>query len=258
MIRWLLISLLSLAFLPGISQELLIQGDFDDFAADPLGNLYTVKENTLIKYSPSGVRQYEYTSLEYGSISSVDVSNPMKLLIYFREFDRAVFLDKYLSPSSDIVDVSAHGIITSAALATAYDNGIWIFDSGSDRLLRLDGSLNVSHQSDPINASQDYGNLKRLKEAGQSVLLAFEHKVLVFDQYASYDKSIPVDSAQTISFMNNALVYITQNQLLRYNYITHEVKKMPWPFGTVHSIRLSNKQTFYLNDKGVYKTDIFR
>ena len=80
--------------------KLVIKTKLDYFKVDNIGNLYTVNGEELLKYLPSGKFFTRYSNLKLGNISSVDATNPLKLFLYYRDFQQIVFLDDQLSANS--------------------------------------------------------------------------------------------------------------------------------------------------------------
>lgn len=69
---------------------------------DILGNKYSVENSSFNKFSSSGVFLFSYENLFNSSISSVDISNPYKLLIFYKSFNRAIILDEKLAETETI------------------------------------------------------------------------------------------------------------------------------------------------------------
>src|SRR6476659_8841896 len=81
-------------------KPLVIKGKYDYFKADNLNNVYMIKDDELIKYLPDGRFFRRYSNLKLGTITSVDVTNPLKILVYYRDFQQIIFLDNQLSVNS--------------------------------------------------------------------------------------------------------------------------------------------------------------
>ncbi|MGZ5253643.1 MAG: hypothetical protein ACXWV4_04685, partial [Flavitalea sp.] len=62
-----------------------ISGDIQDFYVDNLNNIYLVyNEGRLKKVSPKGDSLAVFNDVrKFGKLSSVDVSNPLKILLYY-------------------------------------------------------------------------------------------------------------------------------------------------------------------------------
>ncbi|MGM0612039.1 MAG: hypothetical protein ACQESM_00870 [Bacteroidota bacterium] len=242
------------ACLTAYPQKALIKGDFDMFFTDALGNFYTVKDNTLKKFDSNGIHLQEYTHMISGNISWIDASNPLKILVYYKDFDRIIFLDKYLSPSSDATDLTDYNIISSSVVARSYDNGIWIFDPSAGELIRMDEAMNISHRSGSIPWSS-YEDILYAHQVGEYVILVRRGQVLVFDKFASFLKTIPVPQTSIITWAPQSIIYLDNKTLNKYNFITHHESKTDWSGAKPLEIRYRNQKIFYLTDKGIFQAN---
>lgn len=244
-----------LASFTASSQQPLIEGSFDTFFTDALGNFYTIEESTLKKYDSTGIQLQEFTYLSLGNISWVDVSNPLKILVYYEDFDQIIFLDKYLSPSSEAIDLTHYNIVSSSVVARSYSNGIWVFDQSAGELIRLDKSMNISHRSGPI-PWKSYEGILYARQTGEYVLLARKGEILVFDKFASFLKTIPVPETSIITWAPQSILYREDEILKKYNFITHQENRMEWPSTRKPiEIRYRNQKLYYLTDDGIFQAD---
>jgi hypothetical protein len=121
-----------------------LSADIVDFTVDNLGNIYVLnKDNQLKKVSPQGDSLAVFNDVRrYGKIASVDATNPLKILVYYREFSTIIELDRFLNIVNTI-DLRKLNILQARAVALAYDNNIWVFDELETTLKRIgdDGSL---------------------------------------------------------------------------------------------------------------------
>lgn len=61
---------------------------------DLFENLYYLEHNKLVK---KGKLLTEYTNYKYGRISSVDISNPLKIIVFYQNFNTVIILDNRLN-----------------------------------------------------------------------------------------------------------------------------------------------------------------
>src|SRR5687767_709932 len=75
-----------------------IQGDIIDFAVDNLDNVYILNSrNQLRKFNEKGDSVGVYNDVKkFGQATLIDVSNPLKVLLYYRDFATVVMLDRFL------------------------------------------------------------------------------------------------------------------------------------------------------------------
>ena len=115
------------------------EGDIAGAAMDNLDNLYIVSSNGQVrKFNSSGDSTGLYNQVRnFGQLSSIDVSNPLKLLLFYKDFSTIVTLDRYLSPISTI-DLKRFSILQPVAVGLSYDNNIWVYDEYDHKLKKID------------------------------------------------------------------------------------------------------------------------
>ncbi len=182
--------------------------------ADDMGNLYIVSPtNQLYKYNYSGkvlaTLNYNYN----GNISSLDVSNPMEIYVFYKEINRVLLLDNNLAYRGEL-DLTKLNITQAAAIARSFDNGIWVFDLGDLQLKKIskDGIL-----------SQSSGNIKQftqtdfipnhLSDNTNQIMLCNDSVCLLFDVFAAYFKTVKYKNSQNFQLGNNQIFETNQSQI---------------------------------------------
>jgi hypothetical protein len=61
---------------------------------------------------------------KFGKISTIDVSNPLKVLLYYKDFSTIVVLDRLLA-TRNTIDLRQQNIFQVNAIGQSYDNNIW-------------------------------------------------------------------------------------------------------------------------------------
>ena len=134
--RNLYILLIYFIALPGFSQsdtsfQLLkvLKGDIVNFTVDNLDNIYILNSrNQIKKYNANGDSVAIFNDVKkFGKATLVDVSNPLKVVLYYKDFATVVMLDRFLNVLNTI-DLRKQNIFQARAIAQSYDNKIWVFD----------------------------------------------------------------------------------------------------------------------------------
>lgn len=115
-----------------------------DFALDNLGNLYLLTAtDQLKKYNANGDSVAVYNDVKrFGKLFSLDVSNPLKLLLFYKDFSTVAVLDRFLALRTSL-DLRRHNVLQATAVGTSYDNNIWVFDVVDGKLKKLDEAGNL-------------------------------------------------------------------------------------------------------------------
>ena len=121
-----------------------LPGEYVDFTVDNLGNIFLLdRTSQLKKLSPEGDSIAVYSNApKFGNLYSIDASNPMKVLLYYRDFGTIVVLDRLLNVRSTI-DLRKLNIFQARAICQSYDNAAWVYDEVEAKLKRVadDGSI---------------------------------------------------------------------------------------------------------------------
>ncbi len=196
-----------------------IKGDIVDFAVDNLGNIYLLNsDNQLKKLSPSGDSLAVYNDVRrYGNIASMDVTNPLKILLYYKEFGTVVMVDRFLSIINTI-DLRSLNIFQVKAIGLAYDNNVWIYDDLEAKLKRIrdDGSL-VSATTDIrqfVDVVPDPSKL--IDQSGFVYLYDSAKGVYIFDHYGAFQKQVSLTGWKDFNVIEKFLLGRDQHNFFRY------------------------------------------
>lgn len=196
-----------------------IQGDIVDFSVDNLGNIYLLNgDNRLKKISPAGDSLAVYNDVRrYGKIYSMDVTNPLKIILYYKEFATIVMVDRFLTVVNTI-DLRSLNIFQAKVVGLAYDNNIWIYDDLEAKLKRIadDGSL-VSATTDIrqfVDAVPDPSIIA--DQSGLVYLYDSTKGVYIFDHYGAFQKQLQLTGWKDFSVIEKSLLGRDQKYFFRY------------------------------------------
>ena len=115
--------------------------DADVFiGVDKFDNIFYTKNRTLYK---SETRQtLEYAALNLGEITTVDIVNPFKISVFYKQSNTVVLLDNTLTEIIRIEFSNLEDFRNSAIARTANDRRLWIFNTDLQQLELFDYRLN--------------------------------------------------------------------------------------------------------------------
>ncbi len=176
----------------------------EDFFLDPMGKAYFLLEDArLVTGNQLGGNTYSFYDSSLGGPDYVDVANPFQILLYYRDYGMVLILDRTLS-ELDRIDLFANPAIRQpGALARSYDNGIWVFDNWSYRLLRLDERGEVDRQTNNLRLELNGpGAPDALYVDRNAVMLYFreENRMAVFTNYGEFQRWVTVPPATDLSW----------------------------------------------------------
>lgn len=192
------------------------------FTTDNLQNVYVYSGSKLRKYDDRGEMLYQHDDRSYGNITYVDVNDPMKVMVFYKDFPEIVFLDNTLSVNGSPISPSDLGYPLASLACTSHSNGLWIYDAQGFQLVRFDVNLDATEKTG--NLIQALGmqiNPDYLLEYNDNVYMNDSAQgILVFDQYGTYYKTIPVKGLSTFEVRGNDLFYAKGSLIHTFNLNT--------------------------------------
>lgn len=223
-------------------------------AADNLGNGYVYDLNTIIKYSPNGDSIGTYSNNRLGNITSIDVTNPYKILVFYADYSIIVFLDNFLTAMESPIALDRLGYDAVTLACSSQENGLWLFDRLQQKLIKLGKDLSVTNKS--INLSQWVGsqvNPKSLIEQNSVVAIHLANKsVIIFDQFATFDKVLSIKTSNDLQIINQNIIYQTKDTLFQYSPKQLEASPMILPLSNSKMAKISKDRLLLLKNEKLY------
>jgi hypothetical protein len=236
-------------------------GAIADAALDNLGNLYVLTTtDQLKKYTAGGDSVAVYNNVrKFGKVHALDVSNPLKLLLYYKDFSTIVVLDRLLTVRTTL-DLRRRNILQASAMALSYDGNIWLFDTYDNKLKKIteEGELQLetpdfrSLFGEAVLPQQiiDQDNLLYLYDSARGLY--------VFDRYGTFKRKVPVTGWDGIRLSDRQVWGITGNRVLHsYNLSNLMESRYPLPasFIPYHRLRLAGNKLVALAKDSLHVYD---
>lgn len=110
-----------------------IRFDGDAFVGyDSFGFYYTIKNNVFSKIGT--LQTLEYKNISLGKITKVDLQNPLKIVLFYENFNTVVILDNQLNETQKINFSESISPIVATAIGISSQNQLWVFNSLNQQL----------------------------------------------------------------------------------------------------------------------------
>lgn len=183
---------------------------------DRLNNIYTVDENGNVnKFDKEGNVSLQYSPQQLADISLIEAWNPLKVFIYYQDFQEFVFLDRFLTASSRF---STRGYGNYIGLATiSADNNVWCIDYADFTLKKYDVNLNQLILNSPLSLTlnQDSYDIRFMREYQNLLFVAdYESGVYIFDNIGNFLRRIDLKEVEYFNFNKNELYSCIGNEII--------------------------------------------
>lgn len=223
--------------------------------ADNLDNVYLLSaRDELLKYDAKGVLRWRYSNNRFGKLYSVDVSDPLRVVLFYADFQQVVVLNNNLNEITSY-SFAKNGNLLVSAVASGNNNSLWIFDRTSNVLIKL--SSNFTEDIRSANLFQLFDvvvDAKKLAASDQYVFLQRRNNgILQFDRFGGYVRELPIDSLTDFNITSNVIAYVKDHALVKYHPVSFEQSKQQLPVdGPIRQVAVGNKLIAVLTEKAVF------
>ena len=224
----------------------------DFIKLDPYGNIYAVKDAQLSKFSMQGKLLYKYSDYTLGTITAIDVFNPMKIMLFYRDAGTLIFLNEQLAPINDPISLFDANYFTISLASYSAANQIHLYERSTKYLITLDFNMREISRT-PINFPAF--NPTQLIELEEKSIALFEPEtgVLLFDAFGTFYKLIPILTSHTVEVTSEIIYYTNNDEVNIYNYktLSTDTQKLPVT-DAVQTLHFRNKMIFLLKNGTIW------
>lgn len=233
-----------------------IPGNFSYFNVDNLDNIYLVTNTTqLKKLNSNGDSVAVFNDVKrYGNPSSIDVTNPLKVLLYYKNYSTVVVLDRLLTIRNTI-NFRKQNIFSVNSICLSYDNNIWVFDEEDYKLKKIDeeGKLLLETTGWRLLFDTVPSPSQLIDRDNFVYLYDTEKGFYIFDYYGSYKNRLPFLNWTNVEVNGKTMYGFSNGKLYSYELKSLNLKeyKLPVFFGKFSSIKAMNGKVYLLNEAGI-------
>jgi|GEM_PF-897017 len=201
-----------------------VQISGNQFKVDILGNIYWTENNALKKYAPESGSVIEYSNTFMGKITEYDVSNPLKILIYYSSQHQILYLDKNLSEIISPLSLDQTNIPGIDAVCTSHRGGFWVLNPITQKIEHYNQNLRKTIASDTYPELFTKDNIAiHLTEKNNKLYCFIQNCCLwTFDLYGNFIRKHPLKNVDNIQIINENIFYFYKSTLNKYNINTLE------------------------------------
>ncbi len=204
----------------------------EDMAVDNLDNLYLLRvSGQLKKTGPQGDSLAVFNDLRrYGPVSKIDVSNPLRVLLYYQNFSTVLILDRFLNVRTTL-DLRKSNILQVNAICLSYDNNIWLYDEIEHKLKKVDENGKVLMETPDFRLIFGEAAAPELITDQDGLVYLYDRNlgVYVFDYYGALKNKIIIQGWDNLRVAGQSIWGTKGNMLYRYRKDLFRVYDQPLP-----------------------------
>ena len=222
-------------------------------SSDALENIYVSSNTSIWKTSSQNSQNFVFDNKKSGNITHIDASDPMKILVFYKDLSLITFLDNFMAESSFNVSLSDFNLDQAEIVCRSINNGIWVYDLKQDKLVKINYELKV--EVEILNIQRIIGedfSPKQMLERSTGLYLNDPMKgIYVFDNYGSYLRKIPETNISKFTVIDNIIAFRKGNNISTLNTQTLELNTI-YKDSLMTDFSISAKKLYILNDDSLH------
>ena len=173
---------------------------------------YFLSNNMLIKKTDTQV--FEYKNLSLGTISKIDLQNPLKIVLFYQDFNSIITLDNQLNETNFVQLSNYKTPILATAVGMSAKNKFWIFNSLSQKIGLFDFLINEYQEiTPPINSNtsfynSDFNFISWIDTQNQLVTCDVFGKIESYTIQHKYDSILIIENYIIIGRQKNQIFWV--------------------------------------------------
>ncbi len=214
---------------------------------DEFGTQYSFNYNTF--YSKGTKGNFEYTNIQLGDITSANVFNPLKIYIFYKDFNTVVILDNRLAEIKKIDFNTLNPFRIISKISPANDNNIWIFNENTQQLELFDFINNkTKHTTLPIE-----GNVLDLESNYNFCWLLTDTFIYTYNYFGSLISKQANNGFEQLRETNGNLILKSNNSLFFLSKKANEITELDLPKLLIKRFFVTNETLYIYDDEFLHQ-----
>lgn len=225
--------------------------DADAFVStNNFNNTFYILDNVLFKHSEEnkGI-DIGYNNFQLGNITSVNTFNPLKINVFYKDFNTVIVLDNRLTEMFKIDFNALSDYKNVSHVTTGSDNTLWLFNENTQQLELFDYKTNTTRaQTLPIKST-----VLDLKSNYNYCWVLTQKHLYLFDYFGNLLKKTKNNGYGFIAIDNENIILKKENTLSYLKKDTETIIPISLPNLLINQFFVTTETLYIYNKKNLYK-----
>ncbi|MCX7546684.1 hypothetical protein OS188_01820 [Xanthomarina sp. F1114] len=214
---------------------------------DNFGTKYFVNNNTLYKVEDQN--NYAYSHVQFGKITSANSFNPLKITVFYEDFNTAFILDNRFAEILKIDFSSLEYYKNISFVSTANDNALWVFNEDIQQLELFDYKTNKTRATTlPIQSKA-----LDLKSNYNYAWLLTEKFLYKYNYFGSLVYKVENQGFTSLVESNDKIFLVKNSHLSFFNESEKAYQLIETPELLVKQFLVTNETVYIYDSKFLHK-----
>ena len=223
----------------------------NNLQTDEQGNIYVINNNELKKYNSEGLFLNSFSTKNNYNITSINVSNPIKILLFIKETNKIIFLNKTLNIINTMF-LYNYDIYSPQFVCSSVRNGFYVYDNSEYSLFFISNNKNEQIKIDFFNNKFE---LNYIQENNNKLYLNYpDTGIIVLDNLFFEEDFIPLKKTKNVQIKEKNISYLntTNSEITFYNYKKKYIYNLNLPIKNVNDAKIEQNLIFILNKNQIF------
>lgn len=213
---------------------------------DGYGNLYyTSKNNSFTKKTNKD--QLTYSNFQLGELTSANPFNPLKINVFYRDFNTVILLDNRLAEIVRLDFNQIQPFRNLSHVSTGYDSTLWIFNQDTQQLELFDYStLKTKLKTIPVQSQ-----VLDLKSDYNYCYILTEKFLYVYNYFGSLVNKIENKGYEELNFSKGMLLLRNNNDLYIFDKSLNLIKPLKIPNLLIKQFLVTDETLYIYDDENL-------
>jgi hypothetical protein len=205
--------------------------------------------NNIVYKKAKDKPSINYSNVQLGSPTSVNVFNPLKINLFYQDFNTVIILDNRLAEIYKIDFSTKQPYKNISHISTGYDNTLWIFNQDLQQLELYDyktdklRATTVPVQSNVLQLASDYNYCWMLTEK----------YLYQYTYFGSLISKLPNKGYISFTVDNENIILKTETGLFYKSKKAETISKITMPKLLINQFLLTNETLYIYDSKILHK-----
>jgi len=211
---------------------------------------YFLKGNSLVKETADDT--LNYSNIQLGDISTANTFNPLKINLFYKDFNTVIILDNRLAEIFKINFNTNQNYKSVSHISTGGDSTIWLYNQDIQQLELFDYKANKTR----VSTLPVLSNVLDLKSNYNYCWLLTEDYLYKYSYFGSLIYKIKNDGFTKLTESNGSLVLQKGNILFYLKNDTSQPLEIKLPKLLIKAFFVNNETLYIYNNEILYKYQI--
>lgn len=230
-----------------VTQKNVIPLDADIFfGVNMFDDVFYIKNNTVFKQT--NTKKVSYQNLLLSDANFVGILNPLQTVVFYKDFNVFVQLDKNLGEVSKIDFNSSLNFSSVGYVASTSNNRLWVFNSDTQQLQ----VYNPTHDVVEVTTTPIQDTIRHFYSNYNFCWVLTDAKLLQFNVYGNLLNSYNLPAFENFVYNKNHIVLQKEQELYLMSTEDSLPKKIDMPEIPIKDFSLTNETLYIYTGKELY------